>query len=174
MTEIPQPRLKLEDVVHERDVFKLAIRGHAAVEELINLTIADALGGTTPAELRRLSFPARLALMIAFTPLDDGAARPIAALAKLRNDFAHGDIETLTLDRARSLADVFRPAVPESAHEFLDSDSPLVILAACVTLAHALVDAGREAAQMIADRKEGALRLEADLKQLLDRHQGRS
>jgi hypothetical protein len=38
-----------ESVFAEQDVFRLAIRGHAALEELIDTYITEAFGGSTPA-----------------------------------------------------------------------------------------------------------------------------
>jgi len=89
-------------VVREQHVFKLAIRGHAAGEELIDATIAEAFRGGTPKELKRLPFRSRLALLSALTYMNKDFAKALEALAEVRHDFAHGRLNDLTPERAES------------------------------------------------------------------------
>jgi hypothetical protein len=53
---------ELPAALEEKDVFRLAILGHAAIEDAMNARIAEAFGGEMPGELKRLGFRTRLAL----------------------------------------------------------------------------------------------------------------
>jgi hypothetical protein len=64
----PDDPRDFKQILAENDVFKLAIRGHAALEDTIDTAIAEGFGGTTPTELRRLPFRTRLVLLEALTP----------------------------------------------------------------------------------------------------------
>jgi hypothetical protein len=44
MTEEAESELQFDEILKETDLFKLAIRGHAAIEELIDAAIAEAFG----------------------------------------------------------------------------------------------------------------------------------
>jgi hypothetical protein len=57
-------------MAERNDVFRMVIRGHAVVEETLDAGIAQGFGGETPSELRRLPYPARLALFAALAPFD--------------------------------------------------------------------------------------------------------
>jgi hypothetical protein len=108
IAEDAPPNPPILNVVTEEDVFRLAIRGFAVIEDLSAAGIADAFDGSIPSELKRLPFPARLALFGAVTDFTKDNLKPVVALAKLRNDFAHGRLDDLTKQRADKLADEFR------------------------------------------------------------------
>jgi hypothetical protein len=78
-TEEPEQVPDIDEVLEEDDLFKLAIRGHAAVEELMNATIDEAFLGKTPGELTGLPFRTRLALFRVLTLLPKNY-RPSASI----------------------------------------------------------------------------------------------
>lgn len=160
--------LDIKEVLKELDVFKLAIRGHAAIEDVIDATITEAFGGSTPNELRRLPFRTRLALLVALTPLPKKYAKAIDALAQLRHDFAHGRLDELTSERANAIGDEFRATLPESMGKQLDRASdPRGVLVLCVFSAHMAVEITRELARKRREEERKALKLQEDLKKLL-------
>jgi hypothetical protein len=57
-------------MAERNDLFRMAIRGHAIVEGAVDAGIAEAFGGETPPELRRLPYRTRLALYAALAPFD--------------------------------------------------------------------------------------------------------
>jgi hypothetical protein len=59
----------LDEIVKEQDSFKLANRGHAAIEDAIDKSIAEAFKGTAPRELTALPFRTRFALFGALTQM---------------------------------------------------------------------------------------------------------
>jgi hypothetical protein len=113
MNHDSEARLDIDEVVQEADVFRVAIQGHAAVEERIDLTIADAFGGNTPNELKRLPFRTRLALLVALTQVPKKFTKPLETLAQLRHDFAHGRIDGVPPYRDRKTASAARFGVIE-------------------------------------------------------------
>jgi hypothetical protein len=101
---------------------KLAIRGQTAIEGAIDAAIAEALHRDVPPELRpeSLRFQTRLALAVALRIISVAFKGMFAELARLRNDFAHGKIATLTPGRANRLVASLGP--------FLDDDPQLAEL----------------------------------------------
>jgi hypothetical protein len=65
----PRQLLDIEEVLKEEDVFRLAIRGHSAVDDRMSAVLDEAFSGSTPSELKApaLSFRPRLALFRALT-----------------------------------------------------------------------------------------------------------
>ena len=98
-------------LAEEQDLFKLTILGHAAIEERIDAEMAEAFAGNTPTELKRLPLRNRLALFGGLTQMPKKYMNAIATLTKLRNEFAHGQLQELTPERAQALKDGFRPLV---------------------------------------------------------------
>ena len=127
------------DLIRERDTFKLAIRGQTAIEAEIDAAVADALVGPMPRELqpRSVRFELRLAMAVGPGVMPPDWQPMFAALATLRNDFAHGKIRELGAARARELFDTIQerigPVQPDAPIgrmiEQLRNGSPREILA---------------------------------------------
>jgi hypothetical protein len=159
-----------EKLLKEPDMFKLAIRGHAAIEDLLERGIAEAFEGEAPAELRRLPFRTRLALFAALVRLPDTYCRAIGLLAQLRHDFAHGRIEELTPQRAEELAAQLRPIGPPAVAEFYDTGNPRVILVTGLTAAYIAADAAMELAEKRRHDQQAAINLRTELRRLVEKH----
>jgi hypothetical protein len=153
MTEDGQQRLDLDEVMKGTDLFKLAILGHAAIEELMDAAIAEAFGGQTPAELKRLGFRTRLALLAALTQLPKKYQKALMALAQVRHDFAHGRIVDLTPERGQALADAFVPLLDEGRHPdvrkaLTDTSRPRILLIASLAAARPIVEVAANLARV--------------------------
>jgi hypothetical protein len=120
----------LHDVLVETDTFRIAIRGHALLEEVMEQGIFDAFAGKMPKELKKPTLPVKFALFRALVLLPEGYVKPMMALTDLRNDFAHGRIKTLTEAKARRLARVWTESFPGAAtlEEAAETDEPRMLL----------------------------------------------
>jgi hypothetical protein len=92
---------EFDDLLLERDPFKLAIRGLAAVEAEMNAAIVEEFGGDLPSEIRNTRFAVRLALAAGLKIIPPNMRGLFDRLASIRNAFAHGEIDHLTPQRAR-------------------------------------------------------------------------
>jgi hypothetical protein len=129
----------------ERDPFKLAIRGHTAVEADIDAAISEAFTGQVPRQLHELGgFKTRLTLVVALGILPEQYKPSIEALAKLRHDFAHGRIADLNRQRADSLARAFEPVIGANAFE---AQPPIHTLRAALIAARTAVRVSADAAR---------------------------
>jgi hypothetical protein len=112
---------EFDALLTERDAFKLAIRGQAALEAELHASIAEAFPGQMPAELQRLSFPTRLALAEAVGVVPPNFRACFQAFASLRHDSAHGDIQDLTIERAWQLRELMLNTISEDQREDIRS-----------------------------------------------------
>jgi len=169
MAEDARTSLTIDDVLLENDDFRLAIRGFAVIEDSIAAGIAEAFeGGKLPGELKRLPFRARLALFMAVTGIPEESVKPLIALAKLRNDFAHGRMNSMTRHRANSLADEFGKVFQKSGPDFFaKAETPHGTLGRCLFVGDIIVDEGRRRIRKRRDQEQKALKLQADLKKRL-------
>jgi hypothetical protein len=101
--ETPEESARASAILAERDAFRLVIRGHALVEEFLDRAINDAFRDGTPAELRRLRLPARLALAEALELITTQVSTAIATFAKVRNRLAHGGDDAVTAQELEHL-----------------------------------------------------------------------
>ena len=146
----------------EQDPFKLAIRCQSELEAMIDAAILDAFVGSKPKPRELGPFDRRLRLAIAMGVIDSKLEGSLRALARLRNDFAHGTIEHLTLARAKGLID---PALfPYEKNEAVSKEKrPLTWLrsalyVAFLELSLSIELASREREEAREARKELALR----------------
>ena len=96
-------REQFEALLAESDPFKLAIRGHSALEAELDESIDAAMEGRRPDELKAPSSRVRLALAVGTGVLPAVQQGPVKALPKWRHEFAHGEIDELTPKRAQEL-----------------------------------------------------------------------
>lgn len=144
----------------------------------MDAAIAEAFGGSTPAELKRLPFRTRLALFAALTQLQTKYQKALMALAQLRHDFAHGRITDLTPERAEALADAFVPLLDEKRHPAVfealsDTSQPRRLLIAALSAAEPIVAVAAELARARREHERKAVRFQNDLKQLLSDYESR-
>lgn len=142
----------------EKDPFKLAIRGHTAIEADIDAATAEVFVGDVPGEIRSARFGIRLALAIGLGILGPEDRPLFDVLAKFRNDFAHGKINDLDGHHARRLAHVVRAALlgGESAEaagieKTLAEGKPIMSLKIALIFARAAVKISAEAARKSRD-----------------------
>jgi hypothetical protein len=150
----------------EKDTFKLAIQGCAYFEKVIDAGIEEALPGEMPDEVRHLSARVRLALAEALGLVTPETRRLARALAKIRNEFAHGDISELDLDTARSLiqrtndvfgADPVLTGSEASPHMILTSALITAVAAASTSIAVAVTERARRDAALEAAVRSASL-----------------
>ena len=111
--EGPDEDPSVEEVLTDRDPFRLAIRGVALIDSLLMEATADAFRDGVPPELRRLPLPARvgLARALELIPADLGSA--ILVLSQIRNQFAHSMMEDMTEEHALKLKAVMAGFLPD-------------------------------------------------------------
>ena len=97
----------------EKDPFRLVIRGQVLLEDILNAGVDAALPAGTPGELKRLNLPARLALAQALDLITAEIVEAMKALAKIRNEFAHGYGDEITEAHAKTMSKVIAPFVPD-------------------------------------------------------------
>jgi hypothetical protein len=145
----------------ERDIFRLAIRGHALLEDALDTGISEAFQGDPPPELGR-QFRLRMALFAALAPLTPELVTAVHAVAAVRNEFAHGRINDLLRERAKALAQDVRPVIPESdIVEFIDSEDPLTVFAASLVIAYSGIEAGTMLIRERRNRQQQALTVQS-------------
>lgn len=154
---------EFNELLREQDSFKLAIRGQTAIEGEIDAAIADVFVGDVPGEIRKARFPIRLALLVGLGILPARMTGLYLQLARLRNDFAHGNVRGLTPQRARSLIHEVRallgnsvPAEFSDAEERIAAAPPRTGLAIALRVARAIV---RETAAIRRKRRDEEQRL---------------
>ena len=160
-------KLEIPEAFKEQDVFRLVIRGHAAIEEKIDITIQEAFNGSTPPELRRLPFKARLALFCALTGIPTRVVAPINALASLRHDFAHGRLDTLSRERIQGVVVDFADVFPKSSERLAVLPDPIEVLRLCLVSADEIINAAGDVARARREREKKALDFEKAVKKLL-------
>jgi hypothetical protein len=130
----------------ENDVFKLAIRGHAAIETELDAALMEAFVGEAPSNIRALGgFKTRLALAVGLGIIPGRHKTAIEAIAKVRHDFAHGAIRELTPKRARALLKAYGHDIEEFVREVFDTEDPIDMLRVVLVMAHGAIKFGREA-----------------------------
>jgi hypothetical protein len=91
-------------LLQEQDEFRLIIRAHTAIETLIDASVERLFTQQWQGRMRRLGgFQTRLTLAIAMGVVDADLDPAMSALARLRNDFAHGTLDSVPRGRARTI-----------------------------------------------------------------------
>ena len=146
-------------LVSEQDAFKLAIRGLAAIEAEIEEAMKDAFPDGVPSEIRRLGFNTRLALAVGLGIVPKQFQGAFKVLAKLRHDFAHGELQDLTAQRAKALVGAWPPDIfPKRVRDALAPASPRLTLQVVLTAARAAVRIAARVRKEEQERRENALR----------------
>jgi hypothetical protein len=137
---------QFDELLLKQDPFKLAIRGQMAIEADLDAAIAEAFGGDVPREIRSARFGIRLALAVGLRIIPRDMKGLFERLANVRNDFAHGRVDDLTPQRARSLERELRVVIGEpirpnlsEALERLARTPPRVTLAVTLRTARHIV-----------------------------------
>jgi hypothetical protein len=120
----------VQELLSEEDTFRLAIRAHAEVEQLVAMAIESLfVDHRTPDELKYLGFTRSLALAISLGLIPAEVKGLVKPLTDLRNDFAHtGGPVHLSPGRARQLLRACRPYLPEQIKQHLKNEPPITYL----------------------------------------------
>lgn len=110
----------------ETDVFRLIIRGWAAIEADLNAFATEAFTYPLDAEFARLAgVRQRIAIAAALGVVPAALAPALNAIATLRNEFSHGDRIDLSPERAAHFREVFRDWLSDGAFRILEQVAPI-------------------------------------------------
>ncbi|HZQ65771.1 MAG TPA: hypothetical protein VFA66_11145 [Gaiellaceae bacterium] len=116
------------ELLRDRDTFRVAIRGFAAIEADVDTFIEEAFESPVPGGIRGLGgFERRLLIAVALGIVPTTFVNPIKALARVRNDFAHRLIEEISDQRLGELRQAYALAMPESAESLRTLSPPDVL-----------------------------------------------
>jgi hypothetical protein len=148
------------EMTDDRDPLRLAIVGFSLLEDEVNEALADAFDGALPREIRHTSVNARLALARALKLIPDHFADPLGRLKKLRDDFAHAKVQTLSRAHVRELLTAIRLVDPEIDKEIpeLDAEEPGTVLAVLLLSIDAELEQAFEEARRRREREAVAMR----------------
>jgi hypothetical protein len=151
-------------VITERDPFRLIIRGHALIEDVLDAGINSAFTGGTPRELKRIAFSARVALARALELITPELSDAILAVAAVRHEFAHGRHDEFTDDHVASVGRAVVPLLCDDVDlgAFSLGDAMRIAIAAvheatAGTVEEAMTRRDEAALALIAWRKDRAL-----------------
>jgi len=114
----------LEELLGEKDLFRLVIRGFALICEELDEAVANAFGGPIPSDLSRLRLPARLALAQALGAVTPELSVAIQRLGKIRHRLAHTVAGEATDEEVRGVWDAISGEGDELEHADPDEYSP--------------------------------------------------
>jgi len=110
----------------ETDVFRLIVRGWAAIEADLNAYATEAFSYPLDVEFARIAgVRQRIAIAAALGVVPAALAPALNALATLRNEFSHGDRVELTPERADVFREVFRDWIADGAYHVLERVAPI-------------------------------------------------
>jgi uncharacterized protein YutE (UPF0331/DUF86 family) len=120
----------VQELLREDDPFRLVIRAHAEIEQLIAMATQSVfVEGKMPEELRHLGFIRKLSLAISLGLVPPEAMELIKQLTELRNELAHGrGAAELSRARARQILRPCRPHLPEEIKQRLKDEPPITYL----------------------------------------------
>ncbi|HEY3128874.1 MAG TPA: hypothetical protein VGL91_05410, partial [Acidobacteriota bacterium] len=98
---------ELCEIVNVNDAMAVVIRGHQAMQAILDSAIAAALPGPHAIELHRLSFSLKVDLAIGLQLAHQDLRLPLLAFNRLRNSFAHDPAAALTEKETAELTQAF-------------------------------------------------------------------
>jgi hypothetical protein len=150
--------------IGERDVFRLAIRGHAMIEDLIDAGLRGALVGGASSDIMKLQFSRRLELARSLGLIDANTKRLVHELGRIRNEFAHGRTDDLHPERARALVDPLKKVYPglvgttdNNPMANIDKSTPIEVLRSGLMGGYVAVDAAIKRAERERGERDAAL-----------------
>jgi hypothetical protein len=120
----------VQELLREDDPFRLVIRAHAEIEQLIAMATRSVfIEGKMPEELKHLGFIRTLSLAISLGLVPSEAKGLIKPLTDLRNEFAHSQGPAdVSRTRAREILRPCRPHLPEEIKQRLKDERPITYL----------------------------------------------
>jgi hypothetical protein len=125
----PLPQ-NVRELLAEDDPFRLVIRAHAEIEQLVTLALVSAfIDQTMPDWLEHVGFKRDLSLAISLGLLAPSAKDLVGPLTRLRNKLVHdrGPV-TVSAARAKAVLGPFRPYLPEEIRQRLKNEPPITYL----------------------------------------------
>jgi hypothetical protein len=123
------------------DDMTLAIKGHLAIEALLDLAVSEALPVAHAVEVREMKFPLKVDLCVALGVLQSEFRGPLMKMNTIRNGFAHGSKEEVTKNDARDLANAWPQRTRDIAPEAFEvEDDPSGVLATSLIVAVTLLE----------------------------------
>jgi hypothetical protein len=167
----------LQRLVLQRDEFKLAIKGVTLIEQELLACVEEALVEKLEGGLR--GFRRRLNFAVALGIIPPKYKQLLAALGDLRNDFAHGSIESISAERKEALVKQIDAVMPEaplkkSAFTALRAEPAAVALGTALATALAVVKVGGDVAREKRNAASPDALREALARYLAERREGRT
>jgi hypothetical protein len=132
-------------------------RGFAAIEADIDTFVEEAFALPLPGGVRGLGgFERRLAIAAALGVVPGPYVAAFKTLARVRHDFAHGNITELSEERARQLREAFRDITPEDVFATLEGTDPHYSLVFALVVTRLIV---QKAAELSRERRQEIQRL---------------
>lgn len=130
------------------DLFRISIRGQAALEQTVDEGVEAAFAQDAQAQARSFGgFERRLGLAIALGIVRAEHRSALMTSARLRNELAHGSLDDVPEDRIEQLAVEVRNAAGGAFDDWLDHGEGRVLLVRALTALFVLVVADLDAAR---------------------------
>ena len=138
MTEQPDTRWTEEEIdtlVKEADEFTLAIKGHQAMMQVLDLAIGEVLASAHILEVASLSAALKIDLAVALGVVNAEDGSFLRKLNTIRNAFAHAAPTALDEDKARDFFNSWPEHIRYIAAKksFRDFESPREVLSSGIT-----------------------------------------
>jgi hypothetical protein len=145
MTERPEPRWtnkEFDALVEEADEFTLAIKGHQAVMQVLDLAIGEALTSGHTLEIASLSAGLKIDLAVALGVVKEDDGPFLRKINTIRNTFAHAAPTALDEKTARDFFNSWPERIRYIAakNSFEDFESPREVLARGIDAATAYLE----------------------------------
>ena len=103
----------VEEILSERDVFRLSVRGVTLMEVELEGAIGEAFPEGMPPVLERLQWPSLVALAKALELITEDLRKALLVLGKIRNAFAHEMADEMSHEHVNLLSGVIPALWPK-------------------------------------------------------------
>jgi hypothetical protein len=136
MSEIEAGDAFVDEVTATTDPFRLAIRGHQGISDVLVVALEEVLDAEVVRELGRLRFPLRVELAVALDAIPRGFRDALLVLNRIRNRFAHERGATFGATEAGELLAALPPEVADHLRSEIDkpSEKPVLVLATTIII----------------------------------------
>jgi hypothetical protein len=133
---------EFDDLLKSDDAFNIAIRGHQAIETLLNLAISEVLSSPHTLEVRRVPFGLKLDLAVALGIVRASEQPAFAKMNSIRNKFAHDSTTTFGEREARDFFNTWSDALRRSVDTktFDPNLEPIEVLRRGIAVLHVFVE----------------------------------
>jgi hypothetical protein len=169
MSEIEAGDAFVDEVTATTDPFRLAIRGHQGISDVLVVALEEVLDAEVVRELGRLRFPLRVELAVALDAIPRGFRDALLVLNRIRNRFAHERGATFGATEAGELLAALPPEVADHLRSEIDkpSEKPVLVLATTIIIIF------RSIQRAITAHRDGSVSVELALRLVYERDSGR-